>query len=65
MCSLDIPTCADLLGRIEREAEDTLKKATSLIIGSEGSRAQPSKGSVGPNTNTPGAEVWGIGKSKL
>ncbi|KAL8684297.1 MAG: hypothetical protein Q9218_008350, partial [Villophora microphyllina] len=27
----DVPTCAELISRIEKEAEETLKKATSLI----------------------------------
>ena len=28
----DIPTCEDLLARIEKEAIDTLSKASSLIV---------------------------------
>jgi NAD(P)H-dependent flavin oxidoreductase YrpB (nitropropane dioxygenase family) len=28
----DIPTCEDLVKRIEREAEETLNKASALII---------------------------------
>jgi NAD(P)H-dependent flavin oxidoreductase YrpB (nitropropane dioxygenase family) len=28
----DIPTCADLVSRIEREAVESLKKAQSLIV---------------------------------
>ncbi|KAL9099144.1 MAG: hypothetical protein Q9187_009542 [Circinaria calcarea] len=62
----DIPSCEDLVKRIEREAEETLKKASSLIISSDApSGSEPTTGSVGKNTNSPGAEIWGIGKSKL
>ncbi|MCJ1313197.1 hypothetical protein MMC25_006874 [Agyrium rufum] len=60
----DIPTCADLIQRIEREAEETLRKTSSLLI-DEGSTAKSAEGTVGKNTNAPGAEIWGIGKSKL
>ena len=57
----DIPTCAELISRIEREAIETLQQASSLIV-SEDSTTQAS---VGNSTNNPGAEMWGIGKSKL
>ncbi len=63
----DIPSCQELLERIEREAEATLEKASSLIVG-HGSRArgrQPPTGEVGEDMNNPGAELWGIGKQKL
>ena len=64
---IDIPSCEDLIQRIERDAEETLKKATSLIIGNSGSTSAtaPSPGTVGKNMNNPGAEIWGVGKSKL
>ena len=68
MCDfIDIPSCEDLVQRIECDAEETLKKATSLIIGSSGSgsSASPPTGTVGKNMNNPGAEIWGVGKSKL
>lgn len=62
----DIPSCRDLVQRIEREAEETLTRASSLIIGREPSSAQSSApGTVGSNINNPGAEIWGVGKSKL
>ena len=31
----DIPTCAELVHRIERDAEATLTRASSLIIGGD------------------------------
>ena len=58
----DIPSCEELVSRIEKEAEDTLKRASSLIIGNTMS---PTEGTVGKNMNNPGAEIWGVGKSKL
>ncbi|KAI4723511.1 2-nitropropane dioxygenase [Aureobasidium sp. EXF-10727] len=74
----DIPTCADLITRIEREALDTINKAKSLYVDelpeseTEGKPIQdPSAnpksehGTVGPNENNPEAQLWGIGKSKL
>ena len=62
----DIPTCDELVKRIEREAVETLSKASSLYV-DEGSQnaVSPSSGSVGQNMNNPGAEIWGVGKSKL
>lgn len=59
--------------RIEREAEETLTKASALIVGSGAERpaalesaAPPARGgTVGQHMNNPGAEVWGVGKSKL
>lgn len=59
----DIPTCEELVGRIERDAEETLTKASGLIVGREDGRQKP--GVVGSNVNNPQAEVWGVGKSKL
>jgi len=62
----DIPTCDELVKRIEREAEETLIKATSLITsGKPDSWPAPPPGKVGENMNNPGAEIWGVGKSKL
>ena len=74
--AIDIPSCKDLIQRIERDAEETLKKATSLIIESESESSSsttgptstspdPPTGTVGKNMNNPGAEIWGVGKSKL
>ena len=60
----DIPSCKELVERIEREAEETIKKAGSLIVGG-GSSADPPPGEVGENMNSPGAEIWGVGQSKL
>lgn len=54
----------ELVGRIEREAEETLTKAHSLITSKEGEQAR-NPGIVGKNVNNPEAEVWGIGKTKL
>ncbi|KAH7135203.1 hypothetical protein B0J11DRAFT_502048 [Dendryphion nanum] len=52
----DIPTCEDLLRRIEREAVDTMAANQALY---------KVEGTVGEKTNNPGAEIWGVGKSKL
>lgn len=66
----DIPTCAELIGRIEKEAEETLIKATSLITNSssdawpeaapspESSHTRSATGKVGPET--PGTVGKGI-----
>ncbi|KAM0723587.1 hypothetical protein Q7P37_000574 [Cladosporium fusiforme] len=69
----DIPTCHDLVHRIEQEALDTLAKTQSLVVDK-----QPEPDIVGrpmgdPNANlksengkTPGeAQIYGIGKAKL
>lgn len=74
----DVPSCEVLVKRIEKEAADTLKKATSLlvdhipegeVVGKEvqDPNANPTSehGSVGKDVNNPEAQVWGIGKSKL
>lgn len=62
----DIPTCDELVKRIEREAEETLIKATSLITAKTPESApSPQSGKVGENMNNPGAEIWGVGQSKL
>ncbi|KAI9740419.1 MAG: hypothetical protein M1834_004999 [Cirrosporium novae-zelandiae] len=60
----DIPTCGDLVSRIEEEAEDAISKANSLLVSSDGGTYTP-KASVGKGSNSPAAEVWGVGKSKL
>ena len=61
----DIPSCKDLVERIEREAEKTIGKASSLIVGRAQDGREPAPGEVGQNMNSPGAEIWGIGKTKL
>ena len=60
----DIPSCGELVRRIEREAVETLSKASSLIV-REGQEPIGGSGTVGKNMNNPGAELWGVGKSKL
>lgn len=60
----DIPTCEVLVKRIEREAEDTIRRASGLIVG-EVDEGEKGTGVVGRNMNNPGAEIWGVGKSKL
>jgi hypothetical protein len=60
----DIPTCSDLLTRIEREAIETSKKTQSLFI-DENEEAVSATGTVEKSSNNPGAEIWGVGKSKL
>lgn len=60
----DIPTCDELVKRIEREAIDTLRKASSLLVDEDQVPASET-GTVGKNTNNPGAEIYNIGKSKL
>ncbi|ORX96966.1 2-nitropropane dioxygenase [Clohesyomyces aquaticus] len=52
----DIPTCEELVSRIEREAAETMQQTQSLFTASN---------TVGKNMNNPQAEVWGVGKSKL
>lgn len=74
----DVPTCADLVSRIEREAVETLSKATSLITDDvpeteiagkklQDPNANPKSdhGAVDKNVNNPEAQLWGVGKSKL
>lgn len=56
----DIPSCKDLIERIEREAIETITNASHLIVPDD-----KTDGTVGNKTNNPGAEMWGIGKSKL
>ncbi|KAL8994477.1 MAG: hypothetical protein Q9169_005568 [Polycauliona sp. 2 TL-2023] len=63
----DIPTCAELVTRIEKEAEETLRKATSLITSSSSDSQPelsskpadpPAAGKAGPET--PGTVGKGI-----
>ena len=61
----DIPTCADLVSRIEREAVDTLNESSSLYEGDSSRKVGKADGKVGKNDNNPEAQVWGIGQSKL
>ncbi|KAF9737385.1 hypothetical protein PMIN06_001210 [Paraphaeosphaeria minitans] len=60
----DIPTCDTLLKRIEREAVETLASKHDLFV-QDGNQPVGPSATVGKNTNNPGAEVWGLGKSKL
>lgn len=62
----DVPTCKELIERIEKEAEDTIEKTGSLMTkGKGGSAVVKEDGTVGPDVNNPQAEVWAIGKSRL
>lgn len=64
----DIPSCKELVERIERQAEETLDRASGLIVGRSSpgkQQPQPPPGEVGRDMNNPGAELWGIGKQKL
>ena len=75
----DIPTCKDLVERIEREAGETLSKASSLWVSADQVPDESPNVKQGLKTEgvppeqqgkagkqTPGAEIWGIGKqSKL
>ncbi|KAI9746760.1 MAG: 3',5'-cyclic-nucleotide phosphodiesterase (PDEase) (3':5'-CNP), partial [Chaenotheca gracillima] len=60
----DIPTCDALVKRIEKDAIDTLSRASSLIIEGD-QKPVTTTGTRGENTETPGATLWGFGKSKL
>lgn len=75
----DIPTCHELVTRIEKEAIDTISQASSLIVDDvhtdkiagksiDDPSANPKSehGKVTSGNNNPEAQVWGIGeKSKL
>ena len=62
----DIPTCQELVERIEKEAKETLVKTNSLITSEKPvSWPEPPLGRVEKHMNNPGAEIWGVGKSKL
>lgn len=60
----DIPTNEELLKRIEREAVETMRQNQTLYV-EEGQELVASGATVGKKENNPGAEIWGIGKSKL
>lgn len=60
----DVPTCDALLKRIERDAVETLASNQNLYV-QDGNQPVGPSATVGKNTNNPGAEVWGVGKSKL
>ncbi|KAG6994111.1 hypothetical protein G7Y79_00047g083370 [Physcia stellaris] len=59
----DIPTCAALITRIEKEAEETIRNTHSLITSDRSS--EPPSSEVEANMNNPQAEIWGVGKSRL
>ena len=61
----DIPSCGELVGRIEREAEERLRRVSGLMVGDGEGRRLTKEDGVGSNVNNPVAEVWNIGKSKL
>lgn len=75
----DIPSCHDLVKRIEREAFETMNKTQSLYVeevthdgpiagkpvGDPAADPKSEHGRVASNVNNPEAQVWGIGKSKL
>ena len=69
----DIPTCHDLVHRIEQEALDTLKKTQSLIVDKQPEPDTAGKpiGDLSANPKSehgkaPGeAQIYGIGKAKL
>lgn len=61
----DVPTCKVLVERIEREAEEALGKITELVVGGNAGAGLRRDGVVEKDRNNPGAEIWGVGKSKL
>ncbi|MCJ1300729.1 hypothetical protein MMC08_003526 [Hypocenomyce scalaris] len=60
----DIPTCEELVKRIEREAEQTIAETSGLIT-QKGQISASLSGAAEGKANNAAAEVWGIGKSKL
>ena len=60
----DIPSCGELVARIEREAEEAVGRVGALISKKGVDREGRGK-KVGDDENNPQAEVWAIGKSKL
>jgi hypothetical protein len=60
----DIPTNEELLRRIEREAVQAMKQSQDLYI-EEGQEPVAQGATIDKKSNNPGAEIWGIGKSKL
>ena len=66
----DIPTCAVLVERIEREAEEAVDRIgklrqTGTTPTTTSTAPEKRGGVVGTGVNDPVAEVWGVGKSKL
>lgn len=61
----DVPTCQVLVERIEKEAEEALGKITDLVVGANAGAGLRRDGVVEKDRNNPGAEIWGVGKSKL
>jgi hypothetical protein len=53
-----------LLRRIEQEAVEATKKTQSFYH-DEGQEPVSATGTVEKDRNNPGAEIWGVGKSKL
>ncbi|KAL8966326.1 MAG: hypothetical protein Q9183_003422 [Haloplaca sp. 2 TL-2023] len=60
----DIPTCSELISRIEKEAQDTLTRTSSLLTSST-SEGPETPDTVEKGMNNPSAEIWGVGKPKL
>lgn len=61
----DIPTCEVLVSRIEKEAEEAVKRTESLLKDGFPVSGDQRNGNVGTGVNNPVAELWGVGKSKL
>ncbi|KAF2864591.1 inosine monophosphate dehydrogenase [Piedraia hortae CBS 480.64] len=68
----DIPTCADLLTRMEREAAETLKQRLNLFVESPPRPGQIAGKPAGDTSSKPSgnkvpgeAQIYDIGKSKL
>lgn len=63
----DIPTCAELVKRIEREAIDTLTSSLELAWDPRtGGPARANVDAAKSHENNPQAQVWGVGeKAKL
>ena len=74
----DIPSCDELVNRIEKEAIESMTKMQSLLVddpphgpiagkkmGDIDANPKSEHGKVASNVNNPEAQVWGIGKSKL
>jgi NADH:quinone reductase (non-electrogenic) len=70
----DIPTCSELVSRIEKEAEETLKDKLSLLV-TEQPKPDISGKPIGDTTSDPRregnnsvpaeAQLYDIGKAKL
>lgn len=69
----DIPTCEDLVSRIEREAIETISKSSKLIVDKQPEPdivgkplGDPSANPKSEHGKVPGeAQIYDIGKSKL